>query len=57
VSPLPADGWRILQSMLPDIGACVHDAPSDCKVLLGDAMRVFSERTQNTQLQRVHKCC
>jgi hypothetical protein len=27
--------------MLPDIGACVHDALSDCVVTFGDAMSIF----------------
>jgi len=38
---LPADGWCVLQHMLPDIGACVHDALSDCVVTFGDAMSIF----------------
>ena len=41
VTPLPADGWSVLQHMLPDIGACVHDALSDCVVTFGDAMSIF----------------
>ena len=26
MTPLPADGWCVLQHMLPDIGPSVHDA-------------------------------
>ncbi len=60
MSPLPADGWRILQSMLPEIGASVHDAPSDCKVLLGDAMSIFrteAEQSSAASTQLLLKLC
>jgi hypothetical protein len=46
--------------MLPEIGASVHDAPSDCKVLLGDAMSIFrteAEQSAAASPQLLLKLC
>ncbi len=38
MDPLPADGWAILQSMLPE---SVKDAPCKCMIKFGDSMNIF----------------
>jgi len=38
---LPADGWSLLQHMLPEIGDSFHSAPCGCMIKFGDAMSIF----------------
>ncbi len=38
MDPLPADGWALLQRMLPEN---LNDAPCSCMIKFGDAMSIF----------------